>query len=242
MMRALANQKPPGSTLRISVLACSNGAEVYSILWTLRSAQPDLKITMHAIDISNDILEMAKEGLYSLKIHELVNSQIFERLTEHELRTMFDKEENQFRIKPWIKEGIRWHVADAADPQLTEFLGTQDIVVANRFLCHMDPPHAEKCLRNIANLVAPGGYLFVSGVDLDVRTKLAVDLGWTPVIDSLEEIHNGDASLTRDWPWQYWGLEPFSKKRHDWSIRYASVFRLGHQGSCGNVLCLAQNK
>lgn len=224
---SLLSSKPRGSNLRIAVLACSNGAEVYSTLWTIRRARPDLKLVVHAIDISNEILEIAKEGLYSLKIHELVNSAIFERLTEQEIGAMFDKEGDQFRIKSWIKEGIKWQVGNAADPELVNRLGHQDIVIANRFLCHMDPPDAERCLRSIGNLVVPGGYLFVSGIDLDVRTKVATDLGWTPVQSLLEEIHNGDPSLTRDWPWKYWGLEPFNPKRRDWRVRYASIFQLG---------------
>jgi len=90
----------------------------------------------------------------------------------------------------------------------------------------MAPPDAERCLRNLAHLVSPGGYLFVSGIDLDVRTKVAVDLGWTPILDLLEEIHNGDSSVRHDWPWKYWGLEPFDKKKN-WKFRYAAVFQLG---------------
>src|SRR5437867_11883789 len=35
-------------------------------------------------------------------------------------------------------------------------------------------------------------YLFVSGVDLDVRTKVAIELGWKPISDLLEEIHEGE--------------------------------------------------
>jgi SAM-dependent methyltransferase len=227
LIRALSNQRAKGSTLRISVLACSNGAEVYSILWTIRSARPDLKLIVHAADISSEILEIAQNGLYSLNAQELMDSPIFERLTEAEMQAMFDRENDQVRIKSWIKEGISWQVADASDPGLARCFGLQDMVVANRFLCHMAPPDAERCLRNIAHLVTPGGYLFVSGIDLDVRTKVALDLGWTPVLDLLEEIHNGDPSLRRDWPWKYWGLEPFTSKRQDWSVRYASVFQLG---------------
>jgi len=54
-------------------------------------------------------------------------------------------------------------------------------MVANWFLCHMHPEEAEECLRNLARLVKPGGYLFVSGVDLSVRSKVARDLGERPV-------------------------------------------------------------
>src|SRR4029077_4693911 len=225
----LANQRAQGSTLRITVLACSNGAEVYSILWTVRSARPDLKLIVHAIDISNEILEIANKGLYSLHAHELMDSPIFERLTEEEMASLFDREDDHVRVKSWIKEGINWQVADAGDPELVKSLGQQDIVVANRFLCHMTPLDADRCLRSLVHLVAPGGYLFVSGIDLDIRTKVAIDLGWTPVQELLEEMHNGDPSVRGDWPWRYWGLEPFDSKRKDWRVRYASVFQLGQQ-------------
>ena len=227
LMRALSNQKANGSILKIAVLACSNGAEVYSILWSMRLARPDLRITVQAVDISNEILGIAKEGIYSLDTPELMDCSIFERLTEEEMRAMFDQENDRVRIKSWIKEGITWRTADAGDPDIANLLGPQDIVVANRFLCHMTPSAAETCLRNLSTLVAPGGYLFVSGIDLDVRTKVALDLGWSPVQELLEDIHNGDPSVRRDWPWKYWGLEPFSKNTHNWRVRYASAFQLG---------------
>ena len=84
---------------------------------------------------------------------------------------MFDCEGEQASVKQQFRESITWHLGDASDPKLGEVLGLQDIVVANRFLCHMQPEEAEPCLRSLASLVKPGGYLFVSGVDLEVRTK-----------------------------------------------------------------------
>lgn len=238
LIRSLADQKPMDSTLRIAVLACSNGAEVYSIVWTIRSARPDLKLDIHAMDISDEILEIARTGVYSPGENTLVHAPILERLTEGEKVELFDQEKGQVRIKPWIAEGIHWQVGDAGDPNLAERFGPADIVVANNFLCHMAPPDAERCLRNLAHFVKPGGYLLVSGIDLDVRTKVAVGLGWTPVLDLLEEIHNGDRSVRRDWPWKYWGLEPFDSKRPDWRTRYAAVFQLGSQKEIREAVCI----
>src|ERR1700730_15370389 len=83
LMRSLVNQKGKGSTLRLLVLGCSNGAEVYSLSWTIRSARPDLQVIVNAVDISPDILEIAKRGLYSIRENKLVNAPIFERLTEN---------------------------------------------------------------------------------------------------------------------------------------------------------------
>lgn len=229
LIRTFSSQKPPESALNVTVLACSNGAEVYSILWTIRSARPDLKVHLHAIDISREVVEIAQKGAYPLKGHDMVHSPIFERLSEEEMLAMFDGENGELRIKSWIKEGIDWRVGDAGDPALATHLGEQDIVVANNFLCHMPSQEAERCLRNITSLVKPGGHLFVSGVDLDVRTKVALELGWTPVQSFLEEIHDGDPSVRQDWPWQYWGLEPFDSERQDGKVRYASVFQLNHR-------------
>ncbi len=227
LLRTLAGSRAKAAALRIAVLACSNGAEVYSILWTLRRAYPDLEIAVDAIDISKEIVEIAKEGCYSLETPELVDAPIFKYLTDEEMLTMFDREGDRVRIKAWLQEGIDWHVADARDPELANAMGRYDVVVANKFLFHMPPADAEKCLRNIARLVGPGGHLFVSGVDLGVRTKVALDSGWSPVQDLLEETHNGDALVRHDWPWRYWGLEPFTRQKSDWNIRYASVFQLG---------------
>jgi len=74
--------------------------------------------------------------------------------------------------------------------------------------------------------VKRGGLLFVTGVDLDVRAKVARDLGWQPVLELIEEIHEGDPSVRRDWPWAWWGLEPLNKERADWQMRYATAFQL----------------
>jgi SAM-dependent methyltransferase len=226
LIRRLSDQKGKGSTLKISVLASSNGAEVYSILWTIRSARPDLKVIMHAVDISKDILELAQKGVYSLNTPELVDQPIFERMTGEEMQEMFEREGDQVKIKSWISEGITWRLGDAGDPEIVNLLGLQDMVVANNFLCHMDPSDAERCLRNIARLAKPGGYLFVSGIDLNVRTKVALDLGWKPVRDLMEEIHDGDPVLRDDWPFKWWALEPLNKERDDWQLRYSSVFQI----------------
>jgi chemotaxis protein methyltransferase CheR len=226
LMRRLAQQRAYGSTLRIAVLGCSIGAEVYSILWIIRSVRPDLKVVTHAVDISKEILSFAENGIYTPDTSQLVGASIFERLTKAEMVEMFDWEGDQARVKSWLREGITWQLGDAADPKLIKILGPQDMVVASNFLCHMAAPDAEECLRNIARLLIPGGYLFVSGVDLEVRTKIALELGWEAVSDLIAEIHNGDSSVRADWPWQWWGLEPLNQKRHDWQTRYAAGFRI----------------
>jgi hypothetical protein len=95
----------------------------------------------------------------------------------------------------------------------------------------MDATRAERCLRNLAQLVSRDGHLFVSGVDLDVRTKVVLDLGWKPVTELVDEIHDGDPLVRADWPWQWWGLEPLDRRRRDWQTRYASAFHVGTESA-----------
>jgi SAM-dependent methyltransferase len=227
LMGRLVEKHDGGARLKIAVVGCSIGAEVYSILWTLRSSRPDLELAVQAIDISPEVLQVAERGVYSPETSEMVHSSIFEGLTETERTEIFDWEGGEGAIKPWLREGIAWHVGDASDPDLITSLGPQDLVVANNFLCHMAPRSAQQCLRNLAQLASPGGYLFVTGVDLDVRTKVAIELGWEPVPDLRAEIHDGDSLVRSDWPCQWWGLEPLNRRRTGWETRYSAVFRIG---------------
>ena len=248
-LRQLVDQRPRGSSVSLTVLACSKGAEVYSLSFMIRSARPDLNVAIQALDIAQDVLEFAQGGVYSLQDlgsrkwpdrsliaekGELAwntwrgqDTSIFERMTADEMGALFDREGDQVTVKRRFSDGITWRIGNATDPQLVNLLGPQDIVMAKNFLCHMSPADAEECLRIIPRLIKPGGYLCVSGVDLGVRTRVAVELGWKPVTLLLREIHDGDPSLRLVWPWNYCGLEPFDASRADWKVRYASVFQVG---------------
>jgi len=227
LMSRLAKEQMEGATLRVAVLGCSIGVEVYSIVWALRRARPELNLRVLGVDTSAEVLRIAAAGVYGPEASELVGSSLFERLTADEADEMFDWDGDQGSVKAWLREGVSWLEGDASVPALVEAIGPQDIVVASNFLCHMDPVTARTCLRNLAGLVSPGGHLFVAGVDLDVRTDVAQELGWSPVPDLRTEIHDGDASLRADWPWRWWGLEPLDHTRPDWETRYAAAFRVG---------------
>lgn len=92
---------------------------------------------------------------------------------------------------------------NACDPDLASHLGHRDIVLANRFLCHMYPGEAESCLKNKIKLIKPGGYLFVTGIDLDVRKKVMAHSDFKPVSTHLQEIHYAGLTLLHGWPWRY---------------------------------------
>ena len=226
LIRRLLSTKARGDTLKVAVLGCSTGAEAYSIAWTIKTARPDLILNLDAVDISRQAVEFAREGVYSLTTPYLSGTTIVERVAKEEMAALFDRDGERIVVKDWIKQGITWNVGDAGDPQLPNSMGSQDMVVANNFLCHMDSAEADRCLRNIANLAKPEGHLFVSGVDLDVRTGVAHDLNWEPIEELFEEIHEGDPCMRGFWPFHYGGLEPLDRSRADWRMRYAAAFQM----------------
>src|SRR4029077_2962484 len=140
LMGRLVDQKAHGARVSIAVLACSKGAEVYSILWSIRRSRPDLEVSLQAVDISQEIIDFAKEGAFSLKDPASLKAQdhlgvseeerliwitnkdqrlnqgesIFQRLDESEMDAMFDREGDQAKVKSWLKESITWRVGDAS--------------------------------------------------------------------------------------------------------------------------------
>ena len=247
LLKRLVEGVPVGARLDVTILACSIGAEVYSIAWTIRSARPDIDLRLHAVEIYPELVKLAARAEYSMSrptrqdvsiadalqqkkdFTEIPTSDasfwIFERLRQDEIDSMFEVHDGLAVVRQSLREGTTWHSGDVADPEIAASLGEQDIVFADRFLFHMMPADAEKCLRNINRFVKPGGYLFVGGVDLDVRTRIAVELGWSPVTESIREIHDCD-DVRSAWPMEYWALEPFDDSRPDWQTRYAAVFQM----------------
>src|SRR6516165_4211972 len=113
LARRLSHKTTKGTSLRIAILASSIGAEVYSILWTIRSKRPDLKVVANAVDISREALEFAKNGVYPLGYSEFAHEDIFASVTQEEMLELFDNEGDRVKIKAWLREGIIWRVGDA---------------------------------------------------------------------------------------------------------------------------------
>src|SRR5262249_33273783 len=150
LIRRLVDRKKMGETLSVTVLGCGTGAETYSIAWKIRSARPDLRLVLNAVDVSKPAVEFAKRGVYSLKASEWNCPGVFKCMTAAEKNEFFDRDSEIMTVKPWIRENINWQVEDTGYSAAPELLGPHDVVVANNFLCHMEASQADRCLRNIA--------------------------------------------------------------------------------------------
>ena len=221
----LAATVPMGGQLRIAVLGCSTGAEAFSMSWAVLDKRRDIDLAVHASDISATSVETARAAVYPADFVAITGREapgLDETEKAQLLETLAD---GSYRVRDDWRAPITWHLLDAMHPDVVERIGLQDVVVANRFLCHMEPGVARRCLRNVIRLVKPGGHLLVTGVDLDVRSQEIRAAGLIPVMDGIEDRHEGDPTLRIGWPLNYWGLEPLDKNRPDWPFRYGIAFR-----------------
>ena len=69
LIRRLVERSTKTDTLRVAVLGCSTGAETYSVAWRIRSARPDLKFILHAVDISQQAVKIVKAACIHLQAH-----------------------------------------------------------------------------------------------------------------------------------------------------------------------------
>ena len=221
-----------GPDLRLASIGCSTGAELYSFLYKLRSSLPDMNITGVGVDLSPGVVDVARSAVYEAARPASVDVGLFDpgapeadRLSDETVSEMFEKTSSEsLCVRGWIRADTRWLVADAADSNLINLIGTQDVVLANNVFGPMDDDLVESCIRNLLKLVRPLGFLVVEGIDQDLRARLFPKLGLEAQLDRLDEVYFGDREK-RNWPWDRWAHEPMDRKRADWRSRYSSIFK-----------------
>ena len=219
LIAGLCKTRPMGQALKIVSLGCSTGAEVYSLLNAIRSIRADLAIEAVGIDFSKAAIEKAKQGVYAYWDEELKG------LSPKEMDALFYDQSGFKVVQDHLRQGVSWRVADICDSAQLRGLDSQDVVLINNLLIHLEAPKAEPCLQHIVRLVAPGGLLVLSGIDMDLKERVMLRSELLPITDMIREVHNGDPQVLDDWPFRYWGLEPLDPKRAGWHYRYSTVFQ-----------------
>lgn len=209
-----------GQLIKIAVVGCSSGAEVYSIIHVLKKNLPVLNFEIRAYDIDGEALETAKMGIYPVASREVL------KCNADEISELFERDGQNYKVRSQFKKNIHWELNDPTQEPLLSSIPKQDLVIANRFLFHMSKKNQRQTMIALSSMVRAGGYISVVGADLDVRTRVAKKLAWLPLTDNMESIHEGDDTMTCDWPFEYWGLEPFDKQNKNKKTRYCSFFQI----------------
>lgn len=140
--------------------ACSSGEEPYTLALLLEQffGQQAVKWPwqIDATDISNPILQKAREGVYKddavAKIPVAMQRTFFQQGTGAEAGT--------YRVKPALKEHIRFRQLNLLGPSIP-FTEPFQIIFCRNVMIYFDRATQEELVSRLTRLLVPGGYLLV---------------------------------------------------------------------------------
>jgi chemotaxis protein methyltransferase CheR len=157
--------------LRIWCAAASSGQEPYSLAMLLKEASarmPGWHIDIVASDISTEVLEKAKAGLYN-------QFEVQRGLPIRLLVKYFTQMGDQWQISSEIRSMVDFRYLNLLDD--FSRLGQFDIVYCRNVLIYFDAPLKADVLRRISNIMAADGSLLLGASEtvLGVTDALTLD-------------------------------------------------------------------
>jgi chemotaxis protein methyltransferase CheR len=157
--------------LRIWCAAASTGQEPYSLAMLLSEAAPRLagwQVEIVATDISTEVLEKARAGLYS-------QFEVQRGLPIQLLLKYFTQVGDQWQIAPQIRAMVGFRPLNL----IKDFgqLGTFDIIYCRNVLIYFDPATKADVLKRLAGNLAPDGALLLGAAEtvISLTDALAPD-------------------------------------------------------------------
>ncbi len=170
---ALLNSRKDKRQIRIWCAACSSGQEPYSLSIILKEMEAKLagwRIDIVATDLSTEILEKAKAGLYSQ--FEVQRGMPIQLLVKY-----FQKKDEMWQIDSRLRAMVQYRPLNLLT-DVRSTLGNFDIVFCRNVLIYFDQETKGKVLADIAKLLAPDGCLFLGGAE----TVLGISDKFKPVV------------------------------------------------------------
>jgi len=145
------------STIRVWSAASSSGEEAYTTAICLREGIKDLsqwKVSVIASDISQRMLEQARQGVYS--------DYSVSRMDKGLLKKWFQHKDDKYHLKSEIKNLVNFQFHNLRDPFPN---GQFDLIFLRNVLMYFDLDMKKKVLVTVRDALAKGGYLVVGDVD-----------------------------------------------------------------------------
>jgi chemotaxis protein methyltransferase CheR len=144
--------------LRFWSAACSSGEEPYTLAMVLCEHIPAIDkkdILILSTDISNRMLETAKEGVYSqdrlTEIPEPLVHKYFERCSRNA--------GDAYRVGPALRQLVRLAPLNLMQPWPMK--GSFNVIFCRNVMIYFDRPTQQQLVNRFHDLLTPGGYLFV---------------------------------------------------------------------------------
>jgi chemotaxis protein methyltransferase CheR len=159
--------------LRAWSSACSTGAEPYSMAMVLAefvAERSDVNYSILATDLSTDVLEVAKRGIYADDMVVPVPAELRRRY----VMTATSPGRREVRITPRLRSKIGFGRMNLMDKKYV--VGdAMHIIFCRNVLIYFDKPTQADVLGRLCDCLAPGGYMFIghsesiSGFDLPLK-------------------------------------------------------------------------
>ncbi|TMH67226.1 MAG: PAS domain-containing protein [Betaproteobacteria bacterium] len=150
----ILQNKPADAPIRIWVPGCSTGQEAYSLVMALlefleeKPGRP--AIQMFATDLSEPLLQRAREGIYPENIEAEV--------TPDRLRRFFTRQDNQYRVSKAIREMCLFAKQNvAADPPFSRV----DLISCRNLLIYLAPSLQKRVIPTFHYALNPNGFLLL---------------------------------------------------------------------------------
>ncbi len=159
--------------LRLWSAACSIGAEPYTMAMVLQDfadTTPGIDYRILATDLSTDVLQAARRGVYPRDMVQPVPEDVQRRY----VMISRDAARGEVRIHPRLRAAIgfaRMNLMDSA----YKVGEPMHMIFCRNVLIYFDKPTQAKVLSRLCDCLIPGGYLYVghsetvTGISLPVR-------------------------------------------------------------------------
>ncbi|MCV6588345.1 MAG: protein-glutamate O-methyltransferase CheR [Marinobacterium sp.] len=138
---------------------CSVGEETYSIAIAMKGMTPvsmdDWSIELHATDIDSSVLDTARQGVYSL---ERVRALPAEVKRQWFLRGI-GAQTGKAMVRPELRQLVRFHQLNLMERW--DVPSALDFVFCRNVMIYFDNETQSRLLDRMAQVIRPGGYLFV---------------------------------------------------------------------------------
>jgi len=151
-------------SIRIWSAACSSGQEPYTLAMLLKENAAKLegwKVDIVATDLSNQILDKARAGLYS-------QFEVQRGLPITLLVKYFKQTGERWQIDEGIRKMVKFQKFNLLDDMKP--LGRFDVVFCRNVLIYFDPPTKSKILANVAEQMPADGFLYLGGAETVLGT------------------------------------------------------------------------
>ncbi|MFW6237066.1 MAG: CheR family methyltransferase, partial [Desulfosudaceae bacterium] len=137
---------------------CSTGEEPYSLAMILdkfAANHPDFNFDILGTDISNQVLEKARQAIYPETKVEAVPHQ----LKKNCLLRSRDRVKKQVRIVPALRKKVTFRRLNLMEQ--FSWPGTKDVIFCRNVIIYFERPVQEELFKKCCNCLKKGGYLFI---------------------------------------------------------------------------------